>query len=102
MNHSLDGEFAYREGPWKLVLRNQGPLVPSRGKPRTVELYHLGEDIAEKRDLAEERPAEVARLRAGLDRVVRSGASREIPGAANDTDVTFDRTQRERWAPARP
>jgi arylsulfatase A len=102
VNHSNHGEFAYREGPWKLVFRNQGPLVQCRGKPRTIELYHLGEDVAEKRDLAEKQPAEVARLRLGLERVVRDGASRDIPGASNDTEVAFDRTQPQRWAAAPP
>ena len=102
VNHSNHGEFAYREGPWKLVFRNQGPLAQSRGKPRTMELYHLGEDLAEKRDLAGERPAEVARLRAGLERVVKGGGSRGVSGVTNDTEVRFDRTQPERWAPALP
>jgi arylsulfatase A-like enzyme len=102
VNHSNHGEFAYREGPWKLVFRNQGPLAQSRGKPRMMELYHLGEDLAEKRDLAGERPAEVARLRAGLERVVKGGGSRGVSGVSNDTEVRFDRTQPERWAPALP
>ena len=99
VNHSNHGEFAYRQGPWKLVLRNAGTLVQSRGKPRVTELYHLGEDIAEARDLAKERPEEVARLRAGLDRIVAAGASRPVPGASNDTKVVVELTQKERWAP---
>lgn len=99
VNHSNHGEFAYREGEWKLVLRNAGPLAQSRGKPRVTELYHLGDDLAETRDLARDRPGDVERLRAGLDRVVAAGASRLARGAANDTEVRVDRTQTERWAP---
>jgi arylsulfatase A-like enzyme len=102
VNHSNHGEFAYREGPWKLVLRNQGPLAQSRGKPRTVELYHLGDDVGEKRDLAAERPADLARLSAGLERLVKEGSSRGVSGAANDAEVTLHRTQLERWAPQLP
>jgi len=47
---------AYRSGPWKLVESSEGAAL----------LFHLEEDPAETRDLAAERPGELARLRAEL------------------------------------
>src|SRR5690606_19248905 len=40
VGHSNFGEFAYREGPWKLVYRLGGAsLEPSRGQATVAELY---------------------------------------------------------------
>ena len=45
VNHSNHGEFAYRNGDWKLVFRNADPnRNKSRGKARVVELYNLRND----------------------------------------------------------
>lgn len=99
VSHSNHGEFAYRDGPWKLVFRNIGGLSESRGQPRIVEFYNLALDPAEERNLAEEQPAAVERLRASFDQVVESGASRPGVESANDADVRYATTQTERWVP---
>ena len=40
VNHSNHGEFAYRDGSWKLVFKMSGRnLQQSRGKPTIAELY---------------------------------------------------------------
>jgi len=101
INHSVDGEFSYREGPWKLVLRNRDTLAKSRGQPRLTELYNLETDLAETTDVAALNPAVVRRLRAALDAAVARGSLRGVPAAANDTVVRVDVTQPVRWAPAR-
>jgi arylsulfatase A-like enzyme len=98
INHSNPGEFAYREGPWKLVLRNQDTLAKSRGQPRIQELYNLEADRAETTDVAASNPAVVRRLRAALEAAVAAGSLRGVPGAANDTLVRVDVTQERRWA----
>jgi len=113
VSHSLAGEFAYREGPWKLVFKMPGgnpwKLVfekpgrrrhPARGKPCVVQLYNLDSDIGEKHDLAKKHPEIVRRLTVGLKRVVDQGRSRPGPKQPNDTDVRFDTIQEDRWAPA--
>lgn len=102
VNHSNHGEFAYRDGPWKLVFRNAAPLPRARGQGRVTELYHLGHDIAEQTDLAAKQPEVAERLRRALADLVARGATRAVPGAANDAEVRFDVTQTARWAPARP
>jgi hypothetical protein len=102
INHSVGGEFAYREGPWKLVLRNQSANVnQSRGRPRVVELYNLDNDIGEKNNLAEQETEKVRQLTAKLRESVARGSSRPGARGVNDTDVVVDSTQRLRWAEAR-
>jgi arylsulfatase A-like enzyme len=90
VNHSNFGEFAYRDGPWKLVYRlGKENLEKSRGKPTVAELYNLEDDIAETTNLAAARPDMVQKLRSGLERTIR--------GAENDGAVRYDATQEVRW-----
>lgn len=100
VSHSNFGEFAYRDGPWKLVFKNSKPnLNESRGLPRVIELYNLDDDIGEERDLAAERPEVVEQLRAKFDSVVSTGASRPGIESANDAPVRYESTQTVRWIP---
>ncbi len=100
VNHSLNGEFAYREDGWKIVFKMPNKdLASSRGKPAVVQLYDLSTDMAEKDDLANERPEIVAKLTQRLQDVVDRGRSRPGPVTPNDTHVRFDTIQNERWAP---
>ncbi|MCB1019623.1 MAG: arylsulfatase [Bryobacterales bacterium] len=93
INHSNFGEFAYRDGPWKLVFRlGAGDLEKSRGKATVAELYNLDSDIAEAHDLAHDKPEMVKKMTDGL--------ARAIAAARNDGDVHYDRTQTVRWIPA--
>ncbi len=102
VSHSNMGEFAYRDGPWKLVFKMSGRnLQQSRGKATVAELYNLRDDIAETINLAARHPEVVERLTAALTKVIDQGASRQLPGnTSNDTMVRFDTTQTLRWGPA--
>ncbi len=100
INHSNPGEFCYREGPWKLVLRNRDVLAKARGQPRLTELYNLETDLAETKDVAAQHPEIVRRLRAALDAAVARGSLRGAPGATNDAVVRVGTTQDRRWAEA--
>ena len=100
VSHSNHGEFAYRDGPWKLVFRNSDEsLEEARGKPTVPELYNLAEDIAESNDLSEERPEIVEELRSKFDAMIDRGATRTGIAARNDADVQYVTTQEVRWAP---
>jgi arylsulfatase A len=100
VSHSNFGEFAYRDGPWKLVLRMGEPnLERSRGKPTVAELYNLDSDVGEQTDLAEERPEIVKRMKNDLKTLVDRGTSRRGQTASNDTVVQVEITQTKRWAP---
>ena len=101
VNHSNFGEFAYRDGDWKLIYRNAAALEKSRGQHRFPELYNLKTDPAESTNLAAKHPAIVQRLRTQLESLVSRGATRPIPTASNDAQVRFDVTQTTRWAAQR-
>ncbi len=101
VSHSVNGEFAYREGPWKIVFKMPiGNRQKARGRAAVVELYNLDEDVAEARNLAAEHPEIVKELAVKLAAVVDSGRSRAGQRVSNDTRVRFDVIQTERWAPA--
>jgi arylsulfatase A-like enzyme len=100
VHHSLHGEFAYREGVWKLVLKMpERDLPSSRGKATVVELYNLEGDIGERTNLASEHAEIVERLEKNLAAIVARGRSRSGRPARNDAAVRFDVIQTERWAP---
>lgn len=102
VSHSNFGEFAYREGPWKLVFRlGGGNLEQSRGKPTIAELYHLGSDVAETTNLAQKHPDIVKRMTEELRTLVDRGTSRPGVNASNDATVRFEVTQEKRWASPR-
>ena len=100
VSHSNQGEFAYRDGPWKVVYRRSDPsLEKSRGEPTITELYNLETDIAEEQDLASEKPEVVEELQERFDELIARGASRPGIESANDADIRYGMTQTERWAP---
>ncbi len=102
VSHSNHGEFAYRDGPWKLVFRNVSEsLEESRGETTVAELYNLANDPAETANVIDEHPGPAAELRQRFDEIIARGASREGAFGQNDTDVTYVHTQTVRWAPPR-
>jgi len=82
VHHSAQGLFGIRKGPWKLALgRGSGGFT----KPVTIEvkpgepageLYNLGDDPGETRNLWAEKPAVVASLTDLLETYQREGRSR--------------------------
>lgn len=68
IHHSMDGLFAVRSGPWKLVdgLGSGGFSTPARREPEPGEgrgqLYHLDDDIREQNNLYQSRPDIVEHL----------------------------------------
>jgi arylsulfatase A-like enzyme len=82
ISHDVDGRFAIRDGPWKLVI-----LAKKQGEPR-LELYNLQKNIAEQRNVASEHPARVKRMLELLREDVERG--RSYPGQAQSNDVPID------------
>jgi arylsulfatase A len=70
VNHSAAGQFAIRDGRWKLV-RPEAPVQPEGSywtpEAKAPELYDLKADIAESRNLASAQPERVARMTRMLD-----------------------------------
>jgi arylsulfatase A-like enzyme len=75
LHQSHKGDLAIRKGPWKLVFL--------RGGKR--ELYHLGNDIGESKNVAGENPEVVAGLEALMKRYVTEG--RSTPGAKQPSNA---------------
>jgi arylsulfatase A-like enzyme len=76
--HSLKGAFALRDGPWKLIAGLGGDdkvPAPSAAEP-TGQLYNLGDDLEEAKDLYTQKPEVVARLSALLQKIRNDGRSR--------------------------
>ena len=100
VNHSNHGEFAYRDGPWKLVFKMSGRnLQQSRGKLTIAELYNLDSDIGETIDLSKKHPKIVQRMTEGLKKLIERGTSRAGRKISNDTIIRFDTIQTKRWGP---
>ena len=68
-----------RAGDWKLIYRWESHVR----SPEIRELYHLGEDIGETRNLADEHPDKVAELEALVERFIAdTGAAAPLPNPA--------------------
>jgi arylsulfatase A-like enzyme len=85
VHQSIDGSLSIRRGDWKLEMcPGSGGWSPPKpgeepeGAPR-FQLYNLGADIGEQRNLINEHPRMSAELRARLTEIVRLG--RSTPGA---------------------
>jgi arylsulfatase A len=94
IHHSIDGRFAVRDGPWKLCFcagsggwgSPKDREAETRGLP-SLQLYHLGEDPGETRNLVAEHPEIVERLQAVLREAIDRGRSTPGGQQANDVEV---------------
>jgi arylsulfatase A-like enzyme len=80
VHHSISGEFAIRQGPWKLVLckGSGGWSLPEKAVPAgapPMQLYHMQDDPREQKNLYNERPEIAARLKGLLEKYERDGRS---------------------------
>lgn len=79
VHHSINGTFAIRQGPWKMVgMRGSaGFSRPKAVQPRPGEpvgqLYHMQDDPAETKNLYDEQPQVVMRLAALLKQAQERG-----------------------------
>jgi arylsulfatase A-like enzyme len=82
VHHSQTGLFAWRNGPWKFIEEKgsggftKPPKIDPGPGELPYELYHLGNDPGETRDLAAQEPQQAARLRAELAAVKTGRATR--------------------------
>jgi arylsulfatase A-like enzyme len=96
VHHSIDGAFAIRKGPWKLLLcpDSGGWSEPNKKnaakqKRTGFQLYDLSSDPDETVNVQAEHPKKVAELKALLTRYVTEG--RSTPGALQKNEGA------ERW-----
>ncbi|MEI8044701.1 MAG: arylsulfatase [Verrucomicrobiota bacterium] len=98
VHHSITGQFAIRQGPWKLALcpGSGGWSAPNdkaattQGLP-SVQLYNLADDPGETDNLQAARPEIVSRLTKLMEQYVADG--RSTPGRKQDNDVAVKLTK---------
>lgn len=84
VDHSNDGMFAIRQGPWKLEegLGSGGFTLPARVDPAAGgpqgQLYNLATDPDEKHNMYQERPEIVERLSKLLETYKRQAHTRPM------------------------
>lgn len=88
IHHSASGNFAIRDGKWKLnMFRGSGGslkptfIEPTTGEPQ-FELYNLEDDSGETTNLYFEHPEVVKRLKQKISEIIENG--RSTPGKSQD------------------
>ena len=82
VHHSIDGTFAIRKGPWKLILgKDSGGFskgIESEKEPVETagQLYDLKTDPSERKNLYDQYPDKVRALTELLEKYKSSGRSR--------------------------
>jgi arylsulfatase A-like enzyme len=84
VNHSGNGMFALRDGPWKMIFGNgSGGREKPAGKPfeKPYTLFNLESDPSETSNVIEQHPRIAARLTQQLE-VIRTSHSSRLPSDA--------------------
>lgn len=84
VHHSINGYFAIRQGPWKLLLcRGSGGWSMAEAEVRIdtppCQLYNMEKDVGEQENLYAERPDIVKRLKHTLEQYQVQGHSQPRP-----------------------
>jgi len=82
VHHSSQGRYAVREGKWKLVMED--------ARKNKRELYDLGADPRETKNLISEHPDIERKLTARLTALINSGRSTPRKSQKNDTPLWRD------------
>lgn len=108
VHHSINGSFAIRQGPWKLVLcpGSGGWSAPRPGRDDTsdlpaVQLFNLDGDLAEQHNVQAEHPQVVARLTELLETYVADGRSTPGKPQANTGEVDIRQAGLEAHKPVK-
>lgn len=88
IHHSFIGDFAIRDGKWKLVME---------GKKQKRALYDLESDPSEKNDVLQNHPDVTEKLVAQITEIVSSGRSTEGAPQPNDTPWWENLVWMEKW-----
>ena len=89
VSQSMRGVLALRRGPWKLIFgRGSGGWTPGEDA-HPAQLYHLGNDLSESRNLYADHAETVTELNELMQHLVRQGRSTPGPARANDVPVRW-------------
>jgi hypothetical protein len=94
---SVGGTPAVRSGFWKYIpAPGSGGWGGGGAQSHPVQLYHLGDDLGETKNLAATTPEKVGELNAVLEKLIADG--RSTPGAPQKNDVEVVRYPRSEVA----
>jgi hypothetical protein len=84
VNCASSGLPSVRQGPWKLIA-GSGSGGWSKGKEATaMQLYNLADDLGESKNLFNDQPERVQKMRELLEKTITDG--RSTPGARQKND----------------
>lgn len=90
VHHSIRGNFAIRQGQWKLDLcRGSGGWSKGGISDEPGQLYDMSKDVGEQKNEYQAHPEIVSRLTKLLEKYVADG--RSTPGGAQKNDVEVKR-----------
>ena len=88
VHHSIQGDFAIRQGQWKLVLgKGSGGWSKGTTGEAPGQLYDMSKDIGERENEYSRDPGTVSRLTKLLEKYVTDGRSTPGPAQPNDEPV---------------
>ena len=100
VHHSINGQFAIRQGKWKLALCSgsggwgkPGDAAASKQGLPDVQLYDMVSDPGEQRNVAGENKKVVEELKRLLTDYVQRGRSTPGRKLANDVDVKIEKNR---------
>ena len=96
VSQSIGGQFAVRDGNWKLCLcpGSGGWSSPRPGRVDlstmpAIQLYNLVNDPGEENNLQAQHPDRVARMKDMLREIISNGRSTPGPNLKNDAEVVM-------------
>ncbi|HIK90466.1 MAG TPA: arylsulfatase, partial [Planctomycetes bacterium] len=96
VSQSIGGQFAVRDGDWKLCLcpgsggwsdPRPGRLDMSKMPP--IQLFNLADDPGETKNLQAEHPDRVAQMKDMLSQIISNGRSTRGPQLQNDAEIVM-------------
>jgi arylsulfatase A-like enzyme len=87
VHHAASGQFAIRQGRWKLNF--PGPPKKDGGEPAPLELFDLTADLGETTNVAKQHADVVSELTKLMRRYVAEGRSTPGPAQLNDVAVVI-------------
>ena len=93
IHHSISGNFAIRQGPWKLEwCKGSGGWSKGGIMPEPGQLYDMSKDVSEKKNEYNGHPEIVSKLSKMLEKYVADGRSTPGPSFKNDVPVEINKT----------
>lgn len=78
VHHSASGQFALREGSWKLIVNEKGGKKGRHVAQTQYELYDLANDPSETNNLAAKHPERATEMAATLQQIQTAAASTRV------------------------